>query len=90
MLLVGLPEHIGTYLTNRRQKKFARVFRKFARAHKGAFFYNYDLPEKFDLSRPDFFIDGGYGKTNSHLSSAGAEVLNRMLLRDLRRHLAQP
>jgi hypothetical protein len=89
VLLVALPEYIGTFWTNRRQKKFARVFRKFARTRKGVFFYNYNLPDKFDLSRTDFFLDGGYGKTNSHLSSAGAEVLNRMLVRDLRRYLAK-
>jgi len=89
VLLVGLPEYFGTFRTNRRQKKFVRAFRKFTRNHKGVFFYNYNLLEKFDLFRADFFIDGGYGKTNSHLSSAGAEVLNRMLVRDLRRHLAE-
>jgi hypothetical protein len=86
-MLVAMPEYIATYRTNRDQRKFQRYFMKFAKTRPGVFFYNYDLPERFDLNRADFFIDGGYGKANSHLSKAGAEVFSRILLPDLRRHL---
>jgi hypothetical protein len=89
VLLVALPEYIGTYRTNHSQRKFQQFFMKFAKARPGVFFYNYDLPRKFDLSRADFFTNGGYGKANSHLSKAGSEVFNRLLLRDLRRHLGE-
>ena len=87
VLLVAMPDYIGTFRTHHNQRKFRRFFMRFSRARQGVFFYNYDLPQKFDLSRADFFIDGGYGKANSHLSRAGAEVFNRLLLQDLRRHL---
>ncbi|MBN2346383.1 MAG: hypothetical protein JXO51_08315 [Candidatus Aminicenantes bacterium] len=89
VLLVALPEFIGTYRTNYNHRRFHRVFRYFSRALDNVFFYNYDLPERFDLSRLDFFIDGGYGKTNSHLSSVGAERFHRLLIRDLARHLGK-
>jgi hypothetical protein len=87
VLLVSLPEYIGTYWTNHNQKRFLGVFTKFAKYHKGVFFYNYDLPEKFDLANAEFFIDGGFGKTNSHLSRAGSEIFNRLLVRDLRQFI---
>jgi hypothetical protein len=89
VLLISLPEYIGTFATNRSHKKFKRVFGRFSRKRPGVFFYNYNLPDRFDLERADLFIDGGYGKTNSHLSRAGADIFNRMLVRDLPRHLAK-
>ena len=87
VMLVGLPEYIGTYWTNRNHNRFQQVFGKFARRLPGVFFYNYNRPEKFDLARAELFIDGGYGFTNSHLSSTGSAMLGRMLADDLRQHL---
>ena len=87
VLLVSLPEYIGTYWTNHNQKRFLGVFARFAKNLRGVFFFNYDLPEKFDLANAEFFIDGGFGKTNSHLSRVGSEIFNRMLVRDLRQFI---
>ena len=87
VMLVGLPEYIGTYLTNRNHRKFNKVFGKFASSRPGVFYYNYNRPERFDLARAELFIDGGYGLSNSHLSGAGAALLNSMLADDLRQHL---
>lgn len=89
VLLVAMPEFIGTYRTNSNHRKFLRNFRKLGHAYDNVHFYNYDDPKSFDLANPDYFIDGGYGKTNSHLSRAGAEIFNRMLVRDLRRYFTQ-
>jgi len=87
VMLVGLPEYIGTYWTNRNHKRFQQIFARIAKQRPGVFFYNYNHLQKFDLSRAELFIDGGFGFTNSHLSRAGSALLNRLLAADLRRHL---
>ncbi len=87
VLLVSLPEYIGTYWTNHEQVKFVRCFKLFAKGYPNVRFLHYNRPDRFDMANSSYFIDGGYGKTNSHLSSSGAEAFNRLLLHDLRRCL---
>jgi len=89
VLMVSLPEYIGTYWTNRNHRKFLRTFRRIDRAYDNVHFFDYNDPDIFDLANTEYFIDGGYGKTNSHLSRAGSEIFNRLLLRDLRRFIGE-
>ncbi len=89
VLLVSMPEFIGTYWTNSNHRKFRRNFMKLSRTYDNVHFYDYNDPELFDLANPDYFIDGGYGKTNSHLSRAGSEIFNHLLVKDLRRFALQ-
>lgn len=89
MLLVALPEYIGTYRTNSGQQNFDKTFRRMVRHFANVRFYDYNDPARFDLERAELFLDGGYGLTNSHLSRKGAEVLNELLIADLRRCLEE-
>jgi hypothetical protein len=89
VLLVSLPDHIGTYWTNKFHRKYLRAFRSYQRKYANVHFLNYDRIEKFDLTNPEYFINGGYGRTNSHLSRSGAEILNRLLIADLRKYLPE-
>lgn len=87
VLLVSLPEYIGTYWTNRNHKKFQRFFNLLAKEYANVHFLDYNHPSHFDLANASYFIDGGYGKTNSHLSRSGSEIFNRLLVSDLRRFI---
>jgi hypothetical protein len=89
VLLVSLPDYIGTYRTNKFHRKYLRAFRYYQRIYDNVHFLNYNQIEKFDLANPSYFFNGGYGKTNSHLSRSGAEILNRMLIADLRQYLPE-
>jgi hypothetical protein len=89
VLLVSLPEFEGTYRSNKSHRRFLRAFKLYQRKFANVHFLNYNRFEKFDLKNSEYFIDGGYGKTNSHLSRAGAEILNLMLIEDLRRYLPE-
>lgn len=90
VLLVALPDYIGTCWTNRNQNKFRAYFHHLEKDFANVHFYNYNDPLKFDLEQTELFIDGGYGNTNSHLSKRGAEIFNRLLVKDLRRYLERP
>ncbi|MCX6558191.1 MAG: hypothetical protein NTW95_12315 [Candidatus Aminicenantes bacterium] len=89
VLLVSLPDYIGTYWTNKFHRQYQRAFRYYQKKYANVHFLNYNTIKKFDLKNPEFFINGGWGKTNSHLSKAGAEVLNRLLIDDLRKVLPE-
>jgi hypothetical protein len=87
VMLVSLPEYIGTFWTNHERVKFNRCFKMFQKGFPNVRFFQYNRPRLFDLANLSYFIDGGYGKTNSHMSSAGAEAFSHLLLRDLDRYL---
>ena len=89
VLLISLPDYIGTYWTNIFHRKYLRAFRYYQRKYNNVHFLNYNHIKKFDLNNPEYFINGGYGRTNSHLSRAGAEILNRLLINDLRKYLPE-
>lgn len=86
VILVFLPDYIGTYRSNHQLDRFKANIRELTGGYKNVFIYDYNRTDKFDLENPAYFLDGGYGKTNSHLSLTGARVFNRMLLRDIRDH----
>ncbi len=86
VVLVGLPDHMGSYKTNFQRNEFIQHLKTLWRYYKNLYIYNYNRPNKFPLINPLYFNDGGYGQTNSHLSLEGAKVFNEMLTKDLRKH----
>ena len=83
--LVFLPSLIGTYESNFQNEDFKSDIRNLTKPFDNVYIFDYNHPEKFPLARAEFFQDGGYGRSNSHLSARGSEVLNRMLCRDLKK-----
>lgn len=86
VILVYLPDFIGTHSTNFQRRKFVRDIRRITKQYKNVFIYNYNKPKKFPLSNPHYFIDGDYGKTNSHLSLEGSRVFHERLFKDIKKH----
>jgi len=85
VVLVGLPDHIGTYKTNFQRREFIQYLKGLNRKYKNLYIYNYNRPNQFPLSDDRYFNDGGYSKTNSHLSREGARVFNKMFVEDLKK-----
>ena len=86
VVLVFLPDFIGTYESNFQQDLFKAEIRRLTAPYPRVFIYDYNRPDKFPLTNPDYFLDGNYGRTNSHLSREGASLFNRMLCADLKKH----
>jgi len=84
IILVVIPEYIGTFRTNRFKMAFRRHLRTLKRTYNNIIVLNYNYRKRFDLKDEKLFIDGGYGYTNSHLSEKGSEIFNRMLKSDLK------
>ena len=83
IILVAIPEYIGTFRTNRFQGKFRKHLRKLSKTYENIKFLNYNYMKKFDLGDDSLFLDGGLGFSNSHLSNDGAAIFNKMLRSDL-------
>jgi len=84
VILVGIPDYIGTFESNFEQEKFEGDITALIRGRSDFRFLNYNDPDKFDLSNPEYFTNGGYGEFNSHMSYYGALKFNEILCRDLR------
>lgn len=83
IILVVIPEYIGTFRTNKFQRIFRMHLKKLKKKYENIRVLNYNYIKKFDLGDDSLFLDGGYGYTNSHLSKKGAEIFNRMVKKDL-------
>jgi hypothetical protein len=86
VVLVALPDYIGSLKTNYQHRRFIKHLRRLKKNYKNVFIYNYNNYRKFPLDNPEFFNDGGYGKTNSHLSKRGARLFNEVFIKDLKKH----
>jgi hypothetical protein len=86
VILVGLPDYYGTYKTNFERRDFALDMKRLDWKYKNVFFYNYNRSFKFPLKKKAYFLDGAYGLTNSHLSKIGAEVFNKLLIQEVKKH----
>jgi hypothetical protein len=84
VILVGIPDYIGTYRSNSQQDRFIDDIDGLIRGRKNFRFINYNDPGRFDLSNPEYFTNGGYGEFNSHMSYYGALKFNELLCRDIR------
>ncbi|NIM16389.1 MAG: hypothetical protein GTO45_30720, partial [Candidatus Aminicenantes bacterium] len=86
VILVFLPDYIGSYESNHQMDVFKKEIQQLTAPYQNVFIYDYNRPDKFPLSNPKYFLDGGHGKSNSHLSKTGARVFNRMLLKEIKKH----
>jgi len=84
--MVYLPDYIGTYESNHQLNRFKNEIKRLTGPYKNVTIYDYDRPEKFALSNDAYFLDGGYGKTNSHLSLKGSRVFHRLFVKELKKH----
>jgi hypothetical protein len=86
VILVALPDYYGSFKTNFQMREFINQLKSIRPKYKKLFIYNYNRPDQFPLDNPDYFIDGGYGMTNSHLSISGAKVFDEMLCEDIKKY----
>ncbi len=86
VILIYIPDYIGTYESNYQTDAFKEDINQLTATYPNVVIYDYEDPRKFPLSNPDYFLDGGYGKTNSHLSRDGCRVFHRYLFKDIKKH----
>lgn len=82
--LVLIPNHLGTFRTNYNRPDMLRDLRRLQRNFKHVHILVLDTPNVFPLQKEEFFINGGWGRTNCHMSRTGAREFNRLLLETLR------
>jgi hypothetical protein len=90
ILLVTIPDHIGTFRTYKEYRLFIKEHLKMLKKldYKGRWFLiDYDSPSLFPMDDTDCFINGGYGASNSHLSAKGAKIYSKMFAQDLKKIL---
>jgi hypothetical protein len=82
--LVILPDYVGTLETNFAQEKFKKDIRDLTGDYANVAVWDFSDPRVFPVENPEYFINGGYGLGNSHLSRAGACRLNALLLEKMK------
>ena len=82
--LVLIPNHFGTFRTNTGRKSMLRDLFQLKHGLNHVHIINFNKPEKFPLNREEYFINGGWGRTNSHMSRSGAKLFNQLLLKEIR------
>ncbi len=86
VLLVTIPDYVGTYETDFERRKFLEDLGRLAEGYTNVRIYDFNRPEIFPLDRAEYFLNGGWGLTNSHLSRKGAALYNRLLLKKIAPH----
>jgi len=86
LIFVTIPEYVGTYETNFERQKFLRDISRLIKGYPNAHLYDFNRPDVFPLDNAGYFINGGWGRTNSHLSKKGAEAFGRILLEKIAPH----
>jgi hypothetical protein len=89
VILILIPDHIGTNETNFEQDKFKSDIQALAARHHGVFVLDFNRSDRFNLNDPGLFNDGGWGKTNCHLSPKGREIFTRLLVPKVKKILAE-
>jgi hypothetical protein len=87
VILIFIPDYIGTNETNFEQNKFKSDFQALSARHRGVFVLDFNRPDRFDLNNPELFSSGGWGSSNSHLSAEGRMILTRRLVPEVRKIL---
>ncbi|MDY0296083.1 MAG: hypothetical protein RB296_02090 [Acidobacteriota bacterium] len=82
--LVLIPNHLGTYRTNFNRSAMLRDLRHLQKGLRNVHILMLDTPEVFPLENEKYFINGGWGRTNCHMSRSGAKKFNRILIKTLR------
>lgn len=85
--LLILPDHIGTLKTNSNQRMFRKELQRLSREFRNVFVCDFGDPDLFPVEQSNYFLNGGYGQSNSHLSKSGAALLNELLIRELKKRL---
>lgn len=88
LILITIPSYIGTYERNFERRKFLRDLSRLIKGYPNAYLYDFDRPKVFPLENAEYFLNGGWGKSNSHLSKKGAEAFDRILLKKIAPHYA--
>ncbi|MCP4215203.1 MAG: hypothetical protein GY765_11125, partial [bacterium] len=86
VVFVVLPDYIGSFHTNHQRERFMIHLKRFRKKLGNISIYNYNRRKRFPLRETDYFLDGGWGHSNSHLSDIGAREFNRLLVKDLAKH----
>ena len=84
VVLATIPDHIGSYETNFENDKFLEDLRRQAAPFPNVRFFDFNRPDLFPLDKAEYFINGGWGLTNSHLSKKGARLYNKRLIAKIR------
>jgi hypothetical protein len=87
--LVYPPDYVGTRKTNVGHDAFIADVQRLVGSCTTCRVLDYADPARFPISTASYFLDGGYGSTNSHLSQAGAALFHRVWLPDVKDMLAR-
>jgi hypothetical protein len=88
VVLVYPPDYVGTRRTNVGHEAFIADVRRLVRACRTCSVLDYAGAERFPVATAKYFLDGGYGNTNSHLSQAGAALFHRLWMAEVKEILA--
>jgi hypothetical protein len=77
--LVILPDYVGTNETNYEQEAFKKELRSLAARFPLTFVLDFNTPARFHLDDPSLFSNGGWGRSNSHLSDRGRLIVSRKI-----------
>jgi hypothetical protein len=89
VFLVILPDYVGTNETNFEQDNYKSDIRGLAARHRNVHFLDFNRLDKFNLNNPDLFQDGGWGRSNCHLSGRGVRIISREISPAIRRILGR-
>ncbi len=89
VILLTLPDYIGTHKTLLGHIPFRFHLKKLQRTYKNINILNYNYSKTFDLKDESLFLDGGYGYENSHLSKKGSFILTSKLKKRLNKIFKQ-
>lgn len=89
VILIYPPDYVGTRKTNVGHDAFIADVQRLVRACPACSVLDYAAPERFPIATAGYFLDGGYGNPNSHLSQAGAALFHRLWMADVKEILAR-
>ncbi len=72
VLILTLPDYIGTYESQIQKKIYLKDLKHLTRQYNNIRILDFNRPEKFHLENSKLFFNGGWGKVSSHLNVSGA------------------
>jgi len=89
VILLIIPDYVGTNETNFEQDEFKSDIKALAARHRRVFVLDFNRTERFNLNDPELFVNGGWGRSNCHLSQEGRRILTRMVTARVRKVLEE-
>jgi hypothetical protein len=89
VVLIYPPDVVGTQRTHQDHAAFIDEIRGLVASCPSCLVLDYGNTPRFPSTEATYFIDGGYGVANSHLSKAGAEAFAALWVPDVKRILDQ-